>query len=160
MPTDLAQLQKHLMDALDRFEKIDFKGLVKSITDAANSVKSLANSPDLRDTMEELKVTVVNLNQTISTARRVLNDANGEIGPLVKDLRETWDETNKTLAETRTTLVKLQQGLDPDSPLAVHLDQTLESLDQASQTVDELADHLHRNPAALIRGRYVSDQGK
>jgi len=35
--------------------------------------------------------------------------------------------------------------------LAVHLNQTLESLDQASQTLGELADNLHRNPAALMR---------
>jgi paraquat-inducible protein B len=90
----------------------------------------------------------------------VLNDANGEIGPLVKDLRETSDETNETLKETRTTLVGLQQALDPESSLAVHLNQTLESLDQASQTVDDLAEYLQRNPAALIRGRYVSDKDK
>jgi len=160
VPTDFAQVQQQITEALNKFEKIDFKGLVDSITDAANSVSSLANSSDLKETLQSLKVTVANLNQTIITARRVLNDANGEIGPLVKDLRETSDETNKTLAETRTTLVKLQQTLDPDAPLAVHLNQTLESLDQASQTVDELADYLHRNPAALIRGRYVSDQGK
>ena len=160
VPTDFAQIQERLMETLDKFEKIDFKGLVDSITEAGNSIKSLANSPDLRDTMEELKETVANLNQTITTARRVLNDANGEIGPLVKDLRETSDETNSTLKETRTTLVQLQQTLDPDAPLAVHLNQTLESLDQTSRSMGELADYLQRNPAALIRGRYVSDEGQ
>ena len=160
VPTDFAQVQQRLMETLDKFEHIDFKGLVDSITDAANSIKSLANSPDLKDTLESLKATVANLNQTIITARRVLNDANGEVGPLVKDLRETSDETNTTLKETRTTLVKLQQGLDPDSPLVVHLNQTLESLDQTSRSMGELADYLQRNPAALIRGRYVSDEGK
>jgi len=54
--------------------------LVNSITDAANSIKSLANSPDLKETLESLKGTVANLNQTIIVARRVLNDANGQIG--------------------------------------------------------------------------------
>ena len=158
--TDLQELQERLTHTLDKFDKIDFQALIVSITDAANSIKSLANSPDLRDTMGELKETVTNLNQTIVTARHVLNDANGEIGPLVKDLRETSDETNETLKETRTTLVGLQQALDPESPLAVHLNQTLESLDQASQTVGDLAEYLQRNPAALIRGRYVSDEDK
>src|SRR5215469_2554919 len=47
--TDLAQLQNRLMDTLDKFEQIDFKGLISSITDAANSIKSLAGSPDLKD---------------------------------------------------------------------------------------------------------------
>ena len=67
---------------------------------------------------------------------------------------------NKTMAGTRSTLVKLQQGLDPNSPLVVHLNQALESLDRTSRSVGELTDYLQRNPAALVRGRYVSDQGK
>jgi paraquat-inducible protein B len=140
VPTEFAQIQQRLMETLDRFEHIDFKGLVDSITEASNSIKSLANSPDLRDTLEELKVTVANLNQTIFTARHVLNDANAQIGPLIKDLRETSDETDKTMKETRTTLVRLQQTLDPDSPLVVHLNQTLESLGQTSRSVGELTD--------------------
>jgi paraquat-inducible protein B len=160
VPTDLAQLQEHLMETLDRFEKIDFQGLVNSITDAANSIKSLTNSPDLRETLQSLRGTVANLNQTIVAARQALNNVNGRIGPLVTDLRETSDETDKTMKEVRDTLVKLQQGLDPDAPLLVHLNQALESLDETSQSVGELADYLNRNPGALIRGRYVSDRSK
>ena len=160
VPTDLAQLQAHLMETLDRFQKIDFNGLVSSITDAANSIKSLTNSPDLRETIHSLSGTVASLNQTIVAARHVLNNANGQIGPLATDLRETSNETDKTMKEVRDTLVKLQQGLDPDAPLLVHLNQTLESLDETSQSMGELADYLNRNPGALIRGRYVSDQGQ
>jgi paraquat-inducible protein B len=158
--TDLAQLQQHLMETLDRFEKIDFKGLVNSITEAANSINSLANSSDLKETLQSLKGTVANLNQTIVTARQVLNNANGQIGPLVADLRKSSDEANETMKETRAALVTLQQGLDPDSPLVVHLNQALESLDQTSQSLGEFTDYLQRNPGALIRGRYVQDKGK
>ena len=160
VPTNLAQLQEHLMEALDRLDKIDFNGLVNSITDAANSIKSVANSSDLRETLQWLKVTVVSLNQTIVAARQTLNNVNGQIGPLVTDVRETSDETDKTMKEVRNTLVKLQQNLDPDAPLLVHLNQPLESLDQTSRSMGELADYLQRNPAALVRGRYVSDEGK
>jgi paraquat-inducible protein B len=160
VPTNLAQLQERLMDALDKFEKIDFKGLVDSITEAANSINSLAGSSDLKETLQSLKGTVASLNQTIIAARQVLNNANGQIGPLVTDIRETSDETDKTMKEVRAALVSLQQGLDPDSPLVVHLNQTLESLDETSRSMGELADYLQRNPAALVRGRYVSAHGK
>jgi paraquat-inducible protein B len=160
VPTDLAQLQQHLMETLDKFEKIDFKGLVNSITEAANSIKSLTGSPELKATLESLKVTVANLNQAVISASALLSNANAQIGPLVADLRESSDEANKTMADTRSTLVKLQHGLDPNSPLVVHLNQALESLDQTSRSVGELTDYLQRNPAALVRGRYVSDQGK
>jgi paraquat-inducible protein B len=46
VPTDLAQIQQRLTKALDAFEKIDFDGLVRSIIEASNSIKSLTGSPD------------------------------------------------------------------------------------------------------------------
>src|SRR5712672_2123540 len=52
--TDLAQLQERLSTALDKFEKIDFQALVVSITDAANSIKTLTGSPELKATLESL----------------------------------------------------------------------------------------------------------
>jgi hypothetical protein len=64
------------------------------------------------------------------------------------------------MKETRTALVQLQQTLDPNSPLVVHLNHTLDSLTETSRSIGELTDYLQRNPAALIRGRYVPDKGK
>jgi ABC-type transporter Mla subunit MlaD len=57
---------------------------------------------------------IIDLDQTMLS--RVLNDADAQIGPLVTDLRETSDETDKTLKGVQATLTKLQQGLDPNPP--------------------------------------------
>jgi paraquat-inducible protein B len=80
--------------------------------------------------------------------------------PLVTDIRESSYEANKTMKETRAALVSLQQILDPDSPLAVHLNQTLDSLTETSESLGEFTDYLQRNPNALVRGRYMSDKGE
>ena len=158
--TDLAQLQERLMETLDKLEKIDFQGLVVSITDAANSIKTLTGSPELKATLESLKGTIANLNQAVNSARDLINNANAKVGPLVTDIRESSDEANKTMKETRTALVSLQQTLDPNSPLAVHLNQTLDSLTETAQSLGEFTDYLQRNPGALLRGRYVPDKDK
>ena len=158
--TDLEQLQERLTKALDKFESIDFKGLVNSITDAANSIKTLTSSPELKATLESLKGTVANLNQTITSARAMFDNANSKIGPLVRDIQESSDEANKTMKDTRGALVSLQRTLDPDSPLAVHLNQTLNQLTETSRSIEEFSDYLQRNPGALVRGRYVPDKDK
>jgi paraquat-inducible protein B len=160
VPTDLAQLQERLTGALDKFEKIDFQGLVVSITDAANSIKNLTGSPEIKATLESLKGTVVNLNQAVVSARALLNNANARIGPLVADLRHTSDEADKTMKDTRTALVGLQQTLDPNAPLAVRLNQALDSMTETSRSIGELTDYLQRNPGSLVRGRYVPDKDK
>jgi paraquat-inducible protein B len=158
--TDLAQLQERLTQVLDKFDKIDFQALVVSITDAANSIKTLTGSPELKATLESLKGTVANLNQAVISARALLNNANAKVGPLIADIRESSDEANKTMKETRAALVSLQQTLDPNAPLAVHLNRTLDSLDETSQSLGEFTDYLQRNPSVLIRGRYVPDKDK
>jgi paraquat-inducible protein B len=158
--TDLAQIQERLSKALDKFEKIDFRALIASITDAANSIRTLTSSPELKATLESLKETVANLNQAIASARTVLNNANSKIGPLVVDLRKNSDEANKTMKDTRAALVSLQQMLDPNSPVAVHLNQTLDQLSETGRSLEEFTDYLQRNPGALIRGRYVPDKEK
>ena len=158
--TDLAQLQERLTGALDKFEKIDFQGLVVSITDAANSIRNLTGSPEIKATLESLKGTVANLNRAVVSARALLNNANATIGPLVADLRQTSDEADKTMKDTRAALVGLQQTLDPNAPLAVRLNQALDSLTETSQSIGELTDYLQRNPGALVRGRYVPDKDK
>jgi paraquat-inducible protein B len=160
IPTDFEQIQERLMKALDKFEKIDFEKLIVSITDAANSIKTLTGSPELKATLESLKETMANLNQAIASARNILNNANSKIGPLVEDLHQNSDEADKTMKDTRAALVNLQQTLDPNSPLAVHLNQTLDSLTETSRSIGEFADYLQRNPGALVRGKYVPDKGK
>jgi paraquat-inducible protein B len=158
--TGLEQLQERLTHALDKFEKIDFQALVVSITDAANSIKTLTGSPELKVTMESLKGTIANLNQAINSARALINNANSQVGPLVADIRESSDEANKTMKDTRAALVGLQQTLDPNAPLAVRLNRALDSLTETSQSLGEFTDYLQRNPGALVRGRYVPEKGK
>jgi paraquat-inducible protein B len=64
------------------------------------------------------------------------------------------------MKDTRGALVSLQRTLDPGSPLAVHLNQTLDQLTETSRSIGEFTDYLERNPGALVRGRYVPDKDK
>jgi paraquat-inducible protein B len=64
------------------------------------------------------------------------------------------------LKGVQAALTKLQQGLDPNAPLLVHFNEALESLNQTLESIGELADYLQRNPAAIVRGRYVSNQAQ
>jgi paraquat-inducible protein B len=160
VPTNIEAIQQELTKTLHRFDQIDFEALTKSITEAADSIRDLANSPALKATLESLKQTTPNLNQTILAARATIDNVNSNIGRLVADLRKNSDEANSTMEQVRKTLVGLQSTLDPQSPLAVHLNDALEQLTDTTRSIGELSDYLQRNPAALIRGRYVPAKEK
>lgn len=160
VPTTMAAIQKQATDAIAKLDKIDFDGLVNSITQAANSIKEITSDPALKATLASLKTTVVNLDKTLTSVRAAVDNVNGEIDPLVASLRKSSDEANATMKDTRATLVELRGTLEPDSPLSVHLNEALDQLADTTRSVDELTNYLQRNPAALIRGKYVPEKDR
>lgn len=153
VPTALEAIQKQATEAIAKLDSVDINGLVASATNAANTINTLAGSPDLKDTLASLKVAIPNLNQTISEARVTLGDFRSKVMPLAESLQTSSVEANSTMKDTRRTLVELQSILEPDSPLAVHLNQALDQLADTTRSVGELTDLLQRNPSALVRGK-------
>jgi paraquat-inducible protein B len=109
-------------------------------------------------TLTGLREATKNLNQTIISIRTAVNNANTKVSPLVQHLQHNSDEVNLTLKQTRAALLQLQATLDPDSPLAVRLNQALDQFADTAQSIGELTEYLQENPSSLIRGRYVPDQ--
>jgi paraquat-inducible protein B len=160
IPTTMEAVQAKAMEAIAKFDEIDFKALVASITAAANSFQQLASSTSLKETLVSLRQTSDSMNKTMVAITRVTDNANAKIGPLVESLQQSSAQANATMKDTQATLVELQSTLDPDSPLSVHLNEALDELADTSRSVGELSSYLQRNPASLIRGRYVSQKDR
>jgi paraquat-inducible protein B len=158
VPTQLEAVQEQAQKALAKLDQIDLQALVTSITTAANSINNLASSPSLKATLDSLKDTTANLNTTIISVRAAVNKVNTTIDPLAASLHENSNEVNATLKQTSATLVELQSTLDPDGPLAIHLNAALDQMTETTRSIGTLTDYLRRNPSALVRGKYVSDQ--
>ena len=89
IPTTLESVQRQAGEALAKFQQIDFKALAVSITEAANSIKTLSSSPQLMATLNSLKDAAANMNVTITAMRGTINNINGHIDPLMASLRGT-----------------------------------------------------------------------
>jgi paraquat-inducible protein B len=153
-------IQKQAMQALAQFEQIDFRALATSITDASNSIRDLTSSPSLKATLASLQQTTTNLNAAVISMRAAVNNVNGRIRPLTASLQKNSDEIDTTLAQTRNALIDLRAALNPDSPLVVHLNETLDQLTETIRSIGDFTDYLQRNPSSLIRGKYVPEKGQ
>lgn len=160
VPTSFEKIQRAAVDALARFEKIDFEGLTNSITNAANSFREFSSSPNVRATIDQMKGAAENLSKTLVSVRGAVDHVNSIVDPLVVSLRKSAAEADASMKSTREALADFRAVLDADSPLAVNLNQTLEQLTDTSRSLDQLTNYLQRNPSALIRGRYIPQKDR
>jgi paraquat-inducible protein B len=159
-PTTMEAIQQHATEALAKLDTIDLNALVTSFTQAANSIKEMTADPAVHRTLESLPRTLASLDKTLTSMRAAIQNINQEVDPMTASFHKSSEELNATMKDTRATLVELQAMLDSDSPLAVNVNQALEQFSDTAQAIEQLSDYIQRNPAALIRGKYVPEKDR
>jgi len=157
VPTNFEQVQEEAQNVLARLSKIDFEGLLGSISGAGNSINSLASSRELKQALISTNETMISLKTTLGSMQVTLGKVNSKFDGISADLQRTSKEAAETMKESREMLVEVQATLDPTSPLWVNLNVALTEFTETAQSVSQLTDYLQQNPSALIRGRYVPE---
>ena len=160
VPTTMEAIQQHATEALAKLDTIDLNALVSSFTQAANSIKEMTSDPAVHRTLESLPRTLASLDKTLTSMRAAIQNIDQEVDPMSASFHKSSEELNATMKDTRATLVQLQAMLDSDSPLAVNLNQALGQFSDTAQAIEQLTDYMQRNPAALIRGKYVPEKDR
>jgi paraquat-inducible protein B len=139
VPGTMGQLQKNLMQIVQRIEKLPLDELSK---DAGKSIRSLDT------TLQSADKLVKDLDHAvIPEARSALVEARQAIG----DLR-------KTLGEAKNTLAGANQSFAKDAPMQIDLRETLREVTRAAQSLRVLSDFLEQHPESLIRGKREDKQ--
>lgn len=157
--TKLEVLQETAQEALANLGQADLQGLVKSLKEAATSIRDLARSEQLKSVLVSLNATLNSLRKTSHAARKNLNDVSGRLKPLIASLKQASDRASPALAQAQASLRSLQQTINPNSPAIYNISRAAASLGQASRAVRDLANELQRNPSILIRGRLQRERG-
>jgi paraquat-inducible protein B len=112
--------------------------------------------------VHELRATLDSTLNTASAALESLADLSERLDQQVPRLAEraadATEQLNETLQTLDATLRTIQAAVDPESPVAVGLEQSLSELGGAARALRELLEFLERNPGALLRGRLQEEQ--
>jgi paraquat-inducible protein B len=139
IPGSMEQLQKKLIQIIEKIEKLPLNELAG---DAGKTVRSLDSALKSADTL------IKNLDgAVIPEARSVLTEA-----------RQSLEDVRKTLGEARKTLGGANQVLSSDAPVQLDLRDTLQEVSRAAQSLRVLGDYLEQHPEALIRGKREDKQ--
>lgn len=117
---------------------------VRSITER---VKTLADSPQLDDSIRHLDRTLTELDQTLRTAGPQVAPTLASVRQTVTNLRQTATDIDAT-ADTARHIMSSSVAAPGES-----IQQALRELSDAARSIRSLADYLDQHPEALIRGR-------
>ncbi len=115
------------------------------------SLDRLVTSPEITNDLAAVKT-------TLDQYRLVGEKLNSRIDPLADSITNTLAEATRTLGQVRGAGENLRSLLAADSPLRNNLDQALQQLAGASESIASLAEFLKQHPNSLIAGR--KDQPK
>lgn len=154
---DLKSIERNLNALLTKLDRtvdaLHMEQINHGITNLLTSLDRLVSSPDLTNSLAGIR-------PTLDQYRELGAKLTSRVDPLADSITNSLGEANRALAQVRGAGENLRTLLAPDSPLRNDLDQALEQLASAGQSISAFVDFLKRNPNALIVGREILPQKK
>jgi paraquat-inducible protein B len=138
-------VQGLIADTRKKINAMDTGALVAEWTAAGASVRELAASPELRQSLASLNSATRKLDAILAEF--------AEKGPTGESLAKAIADVRGTVVSFNTTALTVQKFINAQQSLGDDASQALVRLGEAAAAVRELADFLERNPSALLTGR-------
>ena len=147
---DIKSLQTNLDGLITRLDttvgQLKMADINTGITNLLVSVNRLVADPNITNCLAALRPT---LDQYRELGARVTS----RVDPLVESVTNSLAGADRALAQLRGAGENLRAMLAPDSPVRNDLDQALEQLAGAAQSISSLTEFLKQHPNAIIAGR-------
>jgi paraquat-inducible protein B len=135
-------LQSVLKSARDGIDAMHLDRLGVSLNNASDSISNLANGEQIKSALASVRESFDQLTVTLKS-----------LNPAVGDLKPTLDEAKGALANLQKSTAELNQLLKPDSTLRYQLDSSLSEISAAAASIQQLSDFLQRHPNSIFFGR-------
>ena len=135
-------------------DPVELPVVPSTVSDIEAKLTNIVNKLDklpLEAIGDDLRKTLVSLDQTLQDAGKAVNRIDGEVTPGLKttldDLRGTLGVVDRVLKNTDATLV------GKDAPAQQELRDALQEITRAARSLRVLADYLERHPDSVIWGK-------
>lgn len=174
IPTTADELRNTAQEVANKLRALPLDQIVQDFAETLKEVKNLLASEDVMKSRAALTKTLEGMELTVSTLNRNLE-------PMLKDTNKTIQNTNLLMQDSRAMVKDVHKDIKPvlasadktliaataalnranDSMTKVGdaigsesaLNETLESLKDASRSIKDLTDYLERHPESLISGK-------
>jgi paraquat-inducible protein B len=146
IPSDFEQISGSVNTVLAKLSALPMKELIEDVRKTVRAAGKLAEAPELQSSL-------ASLDRSLSAVERVVNDVDGEIGPLLNSLKQTSDKAEVAVEQAAKALASTDEIINRDSEGREMLLDALRELASAAQSINSLATYLERHPEALIQGK-------
>jgi paraquat-inducible protein B len=178
IPTALQMLTETLEEIIDNVRKVNIQEMVDDIAQTAKGANKLMNSPDLSNAVVNLNHAIQDMQRFITNAESLVGKVNRKVDSVTESFESTMDDTRKmvrnidsrvdpiasdmesALSAIQTSfdkaenlLVGAQKLISENSKLGREISVTLESMSDASRSLEELTDYLQQHPESIITGK-------
>ena len=169
LPSDMAEFGARTTDIMAGLASLDVVGIsnhitsiLKGLDQAIKDIEFLKLNNSLLETtknfnrsmaMLELDKTVPALQETLDSLRSIAGKLDNSMEPMIDDYQRVAQDLSTTLQRSNRVLENLEDMTASDGQTRRELVKTMEALQQASQSAEELLSFIERNPRALIGGR-------
>lgn len=126
--------------------QIEMERLNRELVGTLSAARSLLEDPSTTNL-------VASLQSALDETRGLAADLRERAGPLSERLGTASEKATASLEEIEGLAADLRRLTAPDSPTVVGLQQALQDLSRAVNSLRLLADSLNRNPSAILTGR-------
>lgn len=155
--TGLEELSRDVAEAVAKVAKMDIDTLLFALTGIMHGTNELVNKR-LPQTLDDIPGTLKRLEATMATFERLAGTVDTSIVSLRGDVSRMVDNSTALRESIERTLGEVRLTIRPDAPALIRLEETLLALEAMSRSLQVLADHLARNPSAVIRGKPVPEK--
>jgi len=178
IPTALQMLTETLQEIINNIRQVNLREMVEDIALTAKGANKLMNSSDLSGSVanlnralqdaqrfirnaenlvgkvsREVDSVADSFQSTMDDTRNMVNKIDSRIYPLASDIENTLTAVRSSFAEAQNILVEAQKLVSGNSKLRQEIRITLESMSDASRSVEELAEYLQQHPESIITGK-------
>jgi len=178
IPTTMQVLTDAVEEILADIRQANFKEIVENFAGTVKGTNTLVNSPDLKESitslheaLEEARHLVRNgetlmarinrrvdgvadsVETTMKDAGNLVNSIDSHVDPLAANIEDTLKLIRGSFEKVENLLLEAQKLTAENSKLRGEIMRTLESMSDASQSVEDLTDYLQRHPEAIITGK-------
>ena len=178
IPTTLQMLTETLEQIVSEIRKVNFQEIVDNIAQTAKGANELINSADMGESVVNLNAALQDIQQfikkaealtgkvngrmdtmadsfetTMSETRMLVHNIDNRLEPLSSDMQNTLAAVQASFVHAEQLLAEVQKMIAENSELRRDIVTTLESMADASRSLEELADYLQQHPESIIKGK-------